>query len=295
MILVIGQSSYDINVELEEEISSDKKYRIESTFECPGGPAYNAALLLGKWNEDVALVSRLGNDQYGQVMKKEALNNNVNLSYLINDDSDTPYSHIYTYKGKRTIFNFAMKLKKIDYECSIPDCRLILSDGHEGDITVKLFDKYPNAIKVMDGGSYRKERMKVAERVDYLIVSSQFAQGYTGRILSADTYEEIFNETSRINNKALVITLGHNGLLYKEEGKVKHMKAYLTDSIDSTGAGDIFHGAFVYSLSKNYSFVSALKFSSIAASISTEKYGSSSSIPDLKEFYKRYEEYENNK
>ena len=69
-MLCIGQSTYDISLPIDGWITENMKYRVYDKLECPGGPATNAAILLGKWHEEVYLLSRIGNDAYGSEIKK---------------------------------------------------------------------------------------------------------------------------------------------------------------------------------------------------------------------------------
>ena len=59
-------------------------------------------------------------------------------------------------------------------------------------------------------------------------------------------------------------------------------------AVDSTGAGDIFHGAFVYSLAKGFDLEKALKFSNITGALSVATIGSRLSIPDLERVEEKY-------
>ena len=59
-------------------------------------------------------------------------------------------------------------------------------------------------------------------------------------------------------------------------------------ALDSTGAGDIFHAAFLYSLTQNYDLEKALRFSNITGALSCLKIGSRLSIPDLEDMEKSY-------
>lgn len=289
-ILVIGQGSYDITAQMDEMIEENKKYRIEKTFCCPGGPAFNAACLLGMWGAEVYLAARLGNDFYGQEMRQFAKERNVNLQYLIEDSNRaTPYSNIFIHNGARTIFNYVQPMNQVEYECGLEDVDIILADGQESELTLKVFEQYPDAIKVMDLGSYRKERMPIAQRVDYLITSKQFASSYINEEISKRNYDKAITMVEQINSKVAVITLGEDGLIYRENGKTVLKQAYKAQAVDSTGAGDIFHGAFVYGLSQNMSFHDCLDLASMAASISTERKGSSLSIPSLMTVKKRLE------
>ena len=67
------------------------------------------------------------------------------------------------------------------------------------------------------------------------------------------------------------------------------MPSIKINSIDSTGAGDIFHGAFVYCISKNYDIEKTIKISNIAGALSTKKIGTRNSMPDLEKVMSFYE------
>ena len=54
-------------------------------------------------------------------------------------------------------------------------------------------------------------------------------------------------------------------------------------AIDSTGAGDIFHGAFAYFISNGYSLIDAIHYASVTGALSAEKIGARYSVPELKE------------
>lgn len=284
-IVVIGQTSYDLTCKLDEELTQDRKYRFDSDFRCPGGPAFNAACLLGKWGKSVCLVSRINDDPFGLEAKKIALKENVNLDYLIKDDSlPTPYSFILVNEAKRTIFNVAGNPNNVDYNISLSDLDYILTDGHEDEISFKYFERFPQAIKIMDGGSFNERRYKVAQKVDYLIVSSQFAQGYTGEKITDDNYIDIFEQIENINKKYSVITIGEKGLIFRDsDGMVKIMEPFRVKSVDSTGAGDIFHGSFTYYISEGLDYKLSLKLASKTAALSTKKIGGYTSLPEKDE------------
>ena len=67
------------------------------------------------------------------------------------------------------------------------------------------------------------------------------------------------------------------------DGKYEQIPSITVKAIDSTGAGDIFHGAFTYFISNNYSLKDAIHYASITAGISVTRVGSRFSIPELKE------------
>ena len=66
------------------------------------------------------------------------------------------------------------------------------------------------------------------------------------------------------------------------------MPPYKVEPKDTTGAGDIFHGAFVYGLCQNYNLEKTIKIASIAAALSVTKIGSKQSMPELEDVMKVY-------
>ena len=67
-VLCIGHASYDISVIVNEYPKENTKYRVDEKVECGGGPACNAAYLLGCWNVETYFQGIVGNDLYGTSM-----------------------------------------------------------------------------------------------------------------------------------------------------------------------------------------------------------------------------------
>lgn len=292
-IMCIGQSAYDILVPMQDSIIENQKYRITDKVECGGGPALNASYLCSLWGAETYLVSRIGNDYYGDKLRRVLIDIGVNIDYLIKDDQiSTPYSFILCNQqnGNRTLFNFPGEKSGLDF--TLPDEKIdvILSDGHEPEVSIAAIKKYPDAISVVDAGTYRDSTYQVAKEVDYIVCSEDFARQYTGKAVNLENWEEckeIFAEVKKINNKKAVITLGEKGLLYEMDGELIHLDAYKVKAIDTNGAGDIFHGAFAYGIDKKLELLDILKKSSMASAISVQSMGGQISIPTLAEVEKQ--------
>ena len=302
-VLVVGLSTYDITVPMDGPLIENRKYTLAVKQEGGGGPAYNAAYLCAKWGEQTWLRSRLGHDQYGAALAsvmKEAGVRDDELIYP--DDFHTSYSYIFTNEenGNRTIMNFREKPETGHYTFPDRNITVILSDGHEPNLTLDAFSQYPDAVRVADAGTAREDTLRVAREVDYLVASQVFAEGYLNEPICLDDpeiCETQFSKIEEINGKTAVITLGGEGLLYRQEasdgsaGNVIHMPAFPVKAIDTTGAGDIFHGAFVYGISRGMKLEEVIRLSAMAAAVSVESLGSQSSIPALDTVKKRLSQY----
>ena len=127
--------------------------------------------------------------------------------------------------------------------------------------------------------------MHVAEHADYLVCSEDFARQYTAEGIDLEDWEackRIFQKVKEINHKTAVITLGDKGLLYEEDGELRRLPAYPVKALDTTGAGDIFHGAFACGLYQRLPLLDNLRQSSAASAISVQTMGGQISIPELK-------------
>lgn len=74
------------------------------------------------------------------------------------------------------------------------------------------------------------------------------------------------------------MTLGSHGALAREAGRFYYSPAFVVSCIDTTGAGDVFHGAFCYSVVKGFSLVDALEFSNAMAALNCTALGARGGI-----------------
>lgn len=284
-IVCVGQCAYDITFPIEEELKENQKYRIYHKFECIGAPAANASILCAMWGEDTMLISRIGTDIYGKQIKKGLESFHVCTKYLYEDrEFATPISAIIANasNGYRTIFNCPGIQKALPFQYPKENVEVILVDGHELQASLEMLERHPKAISIIDAGTYKDETRLLAGKVDYLICSQDFAFQYTGievNIQNPDTWKKTYIKLKNLHKKQIVVTLGDKGLLYEQDHQIAHMPAFLVTAIDSTGAGDIFHGAFAYCMKKGYALVDALKISSAASAISVQTVGGQPSIP----------------
>jgi len=295
-ILCIGHAAYDITTPVDTYPIENTKNRVHDRVECGGGPTATAAYLLGKWHMDTTFAGIVGKDLYGSRIKQEFDEIGVDTRYLqMSEEHTTTSSFILanTSNGSRTTFAYRpsdMKMSEfeIDFE---PD--VILFDGQEYEMTKKLLEKYPNAISIIDAGRSRKEIIELSKMVTYLVCSKEFAENATEMKFNDDysNKEDVYRKLETIFSNTIVVTLEATGCLYKINNEIKIMPSIKVKPVDSTGAGDIFHGAFTYGIAKGYDFETVLKLSNIAGAISVTRIGTRASIPTLEEMEAVYNEF----
>lgn len=294
-VLCIGHTAYDITVLTDGYPKENVKYRVEKRIDCGGGPASNAAYLLGKWGIKTYIASVVGNDIYGKRIKKEFTDVGVDTTYLeLSNKYKTTSSFIIVNKknASRTVFTYRnpqMRINDMDININ-PD--YILVDAQELELSLKMIKKYPKAITILDAGRAKYANIKLGKIVDYLVTSRNFAEDFTGMkidINDNNSLNNVYNSLEKDFKGHIVITLEEHGCLYKEDGIVKLMPGYKVIAKDTTGAGDIFHGAFVYALINKYNYADVMRISNIAGALSVREIGGRYSVPDLKEVLRIYE------
>ncbi|MFK4784590.1 carbohydrate kinase family protein [Fusobacterium sp. MFO224] len=294
-ILCVGHSAFDITYLLKEFPKENKKYKAEDRTMVSGGPAGNAAYLLGKYGEEVSYITVLGKDFYGERIIEDLESVGVDTKNIIRDEKYvTPCSLIIANgsTGSRTIINYREEKEILDLDIKYKNSpEIILYDGHELDIALAVNKLFPSACLVLDAGSYKEGTLVLGKLVDYFICSEDFAMEYCkiDKIEEKD-FEYVLDKLKELNKNTVIVTLGERGAIRKREDKVIKYEAFKANAIDTTGAGDIFHGAFVYGLSKGFTIDENIRFASACSALSVEKLGGRNSIPELEEVYKKLEE-----
>lgn len=108
----------------------------------------------------------------------------------------------------------------------------------------------------------------VGEGVDLLFCNEEEAMLYTGK----ETLEKAREELKKVA-KTFVITQGKNGAMIFDGDTFIDIEPYPVKAVDSTGAGDMFAGAFLYGITHGHSYADAGKLASLASSKVVAKYG----------------------
>lgn len=117
--------------------------------------------------------------------------------------------------------------------------------------------------------------------IDHLILSRKFALKFT----DAKTVDAALKFLWSGKRKLVAITGGKEGCWYlseSEPGKVRHQKAFPVEVVDTTGCGDVFHGAYLAALCRGFPAGDRIRFASAAAAIKSTRLGAQAGIPKLR-------------
>ena len=116
--------------------------------------------------------------------------------------------------------------------------------------------------------------------VDHLILSEGFAGRRTGVSDPADMVNRLWDP----NRAVVAITCGADGAWYRarDDRQINFLTAYRVEAVDSTGCGDVFHGAYALGLARGMGVTACLRLASATAAIKATKPGGQAGIPDWK-------------
>ena len=238
-----------------------------------GGPATNAAVAFSYFGNQGKLLTVLGQHPLNQLIRSELKNYPIDIVDLVPQQSISPpvSSIIVTANtGERSVISINA-LKTQVQRSQIPQDVLekfdiVLIDGHQIEVSVAIAKTAKNKIPVvMDGGSWKPGLENVLPYVDYAVCSANFyPPGCT-------TTEEVFSFLKARGIKHIAITRGQQPILYFEKA-IEKITVPKIKTVDTLGAGDIFHGAFCnYILKEN--FATALNSAAQIASKSCQYFG----------------------
>jgi sulfofructose kinase len=106
-------------------------------------------------------------------------------------------------------------------------------------------------------------------QIDFLIPSENFPLEFSG----TDNLHDALHKLNRITGGFVCATLGARGALALFDGEYLPSPGFKVQTVDTTGAGDVFHGAFLYGVWKNWPLISILEFANAAAAINCAHLG----------------------
>ncbi len=283
-VLCVGASAYDLTFAVDAHPLPDEKVFASSLVSCGGGPAANAAVAVARLGGTAVFAGYLGHDTFGDLHWQELESESVLTDWIVRGSDPSPVSTIIAKPdGSRALIAYQgatakLAASSIDFSDLVP--KVILFDGHEPHISLPLaaWAKTNHIPTVLDAGSLHEGTQQLAGQVEYLVCSEKFARQITGEQNDLLALRKLGKTAPNV-----VVTLGEHGLIWKQDKNEGHLPAFEVETIDTTGAGDTFHGAFAWCVAHQMAWQDTLAFASAAAALCCTKIGARHGIPYHKE------------
>lgn len=280
-VAIIGLSGESIFLKVDKMPTPSVTTHAKNLHIEPGGKGYNQAVAAKKLGMNVSYLTKVGRDEYGFYCKKYMDNLGINTFFVEDEKEKTAVATIITdlvgenevivYLGASNNLNksdlelFKKEIKTSDYlllqyEVSLEIIKEAIKIARENNVKVIL---NPAPAKYLD-----KDILESADFVTPNFEEAKALYNVPSSVLTIDELGEFLK--NKVTNN-LIITLGKNGALLVNKNVIKHFEPYTVDSVDTTGAGDIFNASFIVGLSLYNDLYEAIKFAIISSALSVTK------------------------
>jgi sulfofructose kinase len=255
----------------------------------PGGQVATAMVTCARLGLRVGYVGTVGDDERGEILIRYLREAGINLDHLaIRAGCPTQSAFIIVDQstGERTVLwrrdeRLRLGPEQIP-EAYIRESRLLHIDGHD----TAAVERAASAARrhgipvTVDVDTVYHGFDRVLPLVDYLIASSEFPPQWTNE---GDPFRALELIQEEYGMRVAAMTLGSFGALARFEGRFIYSPAFVVNCVDTTGAGDVFHGAFCYAVLQGLSIGEALDLSNAMAALNCTAFGAGGGIASIEQ------------
>ncbi|HJV66884.1 MAG TPA: carbohydrate kinase family protein [Geomonas sp.] len=290
-VVGLGVSTVDLLMLVDEFPDQEMVQRAHDSTLAGGGPVATAMVALARLGARTAMADKLGDDWRGRLIVEEFQREGVATDLLAIAEASSSIASILVRKrdGARTIVYAPgdvgeMLPAEISHD-ALAASILHLNGRHlESCLFLAERAKKDGVLVSFDGGAhrYRSELDELLKLTDICIVAREFAASFSGQP------EEVAASAASLmdaGSQIVVITGGTDGCWVFRKGEAAfHQPAFLMPSVvDTTGAGDAFHGGFLFGMLRGWTLPDCAVVASAVAALSTQKLGGRAGLPSLSE------------
>lgn len=288
IVLGIGINATDTVIRLPRFPTIDSKVEITATETKAGGQVASAMVACRRWGLRARYAGKIGDDPAGQFQREEMDREDVEAHWITaqGEASQSAFILVDEPTGERTVLwkrDPAIALRPEDIRRDwLAGVSALLVDGHDTTaaalsarwareegipVVADLDNRYPGVEALL-------------QFADFLITSRDFPGRLTGE---RDLLKALPKMHARFKCRLTGSTLGRLGVVVWDGSQFFLCPGYKVNAIDTTGAGDVFHGAFLYGLVHGWEVKEILEFSCAAAALNCEAVGARGGIRSLEE------------
>lgn len=286
-VIGLGQACIDYQGLLSSYPQEDSKVELTGLHMGCGGPASTALVTLSRLGIRTSFIGVLSNDRFGMDIIRNLKEEKVDISgvkIVPNHTSQFSFIAISARGGKRTVFWHRGNVPPVSPEDvdlnPFRNARILHVDGLMVKASIRAAEqaRQMGMSVVMDAGTIREGTKELVGFVDVLIASETFAFPIVGTGAPPRIALEALRNWGP---EQVVITLGAKGCVgLSDEGFIRQ-EAFPVVAKDTTGAGDVYHGAYIYGLLEGWDMSRCMRFASAASALKCKDIGAQTAIPDL--------------
>jgi len=257
-----------------------------------GGNVPSAIIALARLGAKCSMLGSVGNDVLGELNLSDMKRHGVDLSHMYQQDGPTTLALCLAEaetEGRSFIVRRGvdepLTEEQVDesFIASAKYLHIGTGEKHARDIAVR-FARRNGVIVSMDAGYYYEDAEKIIPDIDLFVMSNIFYNGYYGEGHDSDIGEILgrCEELLALGPEVVIITLGARGCAGVDNKGARFVLPPFSGHtiVDTTGAGDVYHGAFVYAHMQGWDTEYCAKFSSAVSYINCTSLGGRVGIPN---------------
>ncbi len=287
-IACVGIAVLDKIYRVQDLPTQGGKFVAHDYYEVGGGPAATAAVAIARLGVEVDFLGRVGTDTASQTILSELENYGVNIQkvHKIPQAQASQSAILVDQTGERMIINYPSPtldpspdwLEQINFS----QYDLILCDvrWHEGTLKALSLAHQHQIISLLDADLTPQPINELVELASISAFSAPGLQRYT----HLTNIPEALSQVAQATDKKPLVTCGSEGCLYIDDTRqISTVKGFQVKAIDTTGAGDVFHGALAVAIAKQQPLNEAIRFANAVAALKCTQPGGRQGIPTLNE------------
>ena len=283
-VVGLGLNATDTVMTVRKFPALGGKERVVASSKQPGGQVATALVTCRRLGLKGRYIGKVGDDPAGRLQLASLRREGLDISDTkVMRGVPNQYGCIIVDQatGERTVLwdrdaRLAIQPQELK-PAAITSARLLHLDGCdvEAALVAARWARRARIPVMADLDTIYKKVEKLFPYLDYLIASTQFLPAVTGH---ADPFKVLQYMAREYRVRTPGMTLGRDGALVYHAGRFFYSPGFVVETVDTTGAGDVFHGAFAYALLRRWDISRALDFSNAMAALNCTALGARGGI-----------------
>lgn len=288
IIVVVGSLNMDLVVRAPRHPAPGETILGSAFKTFPGGKGANQAIAAARAGGQVRMVGRVGDDAFGKALLDGQQADGVDTRWTLPTPgaasgvalitvSDAGQNNIVVVPGANGLLTAAdIRAADAAFEGAAVVLLQLEIPLEAVEAAVEAAHRH-GAQVILNPAPARPLPAALLHQVDYLTPNEHELTLLTG--LSANHIDAAFSAVKSLGTSRLIITLGGEGVMVVENGRIDHLPPHKVEVIDTTAAGDAFVGAFAVALTEGRSTLEAAAFGNAAGALSVTRAGAQPSLP----------------
>ena len=285
-VVGVGLNATDTMIRLPHFPSLGSKVGFHSADILPGGQVASAMAACQRWGLRTRYVGKVGEDNAAAVHRAEFDRLGVETHLLTANGCDSQQAVILVDDaGERTVLwkrdpRLILRPDELKREW-ITHARTLHVDGHDTEAAAlaACWAREAGIPVVADLDDLYSGVEALLPNIDYLITSRDIPERLCGE---RDLHKSLPEVRERFGCRITGATRGHDGVLAWDGSQFHYAPAFQVETVDTTGAGDIFHAGFIYGLLQRWPAARQLDFACAAAALNCAATGARGGIQPVK-------------